>query len=415
MKIKTLFSAILLICAVLLCGCSEQTQIQEQEQESKQEEHIHEYGEWETTKAATCTENGAKERFCSCGDKQEQTVPALNHTWGDWTVTKESTCAEQGEKEQICSACGEKKTEKIELGKHNYGEWKIVKEPSCKEEGKREHICTVCGVKETGVIAKVGHSALFNEIDNAVKKGKEAEYSDMYTAYKALMDHYASSKCDVLNDYLFEYLCENMLYGYWEDASGNYISYIYAYENYDNTTGGTWYGTNLQTSKKSGNGYYYYTKIDGKNFVIGYEDDITEEKTDNFLITFNKDRITVKNKNDNKTYELKYNKTIAKTEKDNAKNAYVYFAKNILNFKYPNSVKVTQCYVNNENNETYEIYATVQASNGFGGTTNTKYWLYEIDGCYYIDEYTHNYTNTTNIDLDELNQKLSEFLASRGY
>ena len=37
--------------------------------------HTHEYGEWETTKPATCDATGAKERYCSCGEKQTASVP----------------------------------------------------------------------------------------------------------------------------------------------------------------------------------------------------------------------------------------------------------------------------------------------------------------------------------------------------
>ena len=49
---------------------------------------------------------------------------------------------------------------------------------------------------------------------------------------------------------------------------------------------------------------------------------------------------------------------------------------------------------------------------GFGGTNNTDYKLYEVNGKYYITEYSHNYS--TNIDLTELNQKLQAYVSSGG-
>ena len=73
-------------------------------------------------------------------------------------------------------------------------------------------------------------------------------------------------------------------------------------------------------------------------------------------------------------------------------------------------MKVTLCYFDCEEKV---AYVTIQATNGFGGTNNTDYKLYEIGGRYYIDEYSHSY-NWSNVDLDELNEKLQAFVASGG-
>ena len=43
------------------------------------EPHTHEYGEWEVVKEATETEEGLKERTCSCGDKQTEKIAKLEH------------------------------------------------------------------------------------------------------------------------------------------------------------------------------------------------------------------------------------------------------------------------------------------------------------------------------------------------
>ena len=42
--------------------------------------HTCEFGEWEVAKNPTCTQEGIKERFCSCGEKQITTIPATDHT-----------------------------------------------------------------------------------------------------------------------------------------------------------------------------------------------------------------------------------------------------------------------------------------------------------------------------------------------
>jgi len=76
--------------------------------------HVHAFGEWETTKSASCTQDGYKERYCSCGEKQESTIVASGHTWGNWNVTKEATATETGSEERSCS-CGEKETRDIPM------------------------------------------------------------------------------------------------------------------------------------------------------------------------------------------------------------------------------------------------------------------------------------------------------------
>ena len=75
--------------------------------------HIHSYGEWEIQKAATCTTEGSKDRYCSCGEKQTASISATGHSFGGWTTVKEATTTETGLKERTCS-CGEKETQVIE-------------------------------------------------------------------------------------------------------------------------------------------------------------------------------------------------------------------------------------------------------------------------------------------------------------
>ena len=180
------------------------------------------------------------------------------------------------------------------------------------------------------------------------------------------------------------------------------------YTDYENTKGSPWLYTNLTTSKIDGNTYYYYEEIRDNNLIIGYQDKITEDKTDNFVITFNENSITLLNTNNNQTYTLDLT-TKSGIVKGNAKTAYIHIAKHIFNYYVPSSVKVTQCYVDYD---AKVVYATIQAPNKLGGIVSTEYKLYEFGGKYYMDEYSHNYS--TNIDLDELNQRLQKYVASGG-
>ena len=249
---------------------------------------------------------------------------------------------------------------------------------------------------------ETAHTDLVNKIANA---NYELAYQELYSVYSAAVSHKAEHNCS-LN---LTNLLENMLYGEWKDASENYINYTYVYKNYNNTSGNTWYNTNLPTSKISGNTYYYYKEVKDDKLIIGYQDKLTEDKTDNFIITFKETKIVVQNEINNITYELSMNEEYSKVQKGNAKLAYVCIAKKIFSFKYPGSVQVTSCYVDYEEQV---VYATIQATNGFGGTNNTDYKLYEINGSYYITEYSHNYS--TNVDLSELNQKLQAYVSTGG-
>lgn len=285
---------------------------------------------------------------------------------------------------------------------HSYGEWVVVKDAICTSEGIRERICS-CGETETEIIVEDGnHAQLVEKIKNA---NFELSYSELYLIYTESLNHKSEYNCelDLTN------LIENMLYGEWKDANDNYIAYTYVYKDYNNTYGSSWYGTNLPTSKISGNTYYYYTEVQDNKLIIGYEDRLTEDKTDNFVITFAENKIIVQNKIENTTYELSMNQGYSRVQKGNAKLAYIYIAKKIFNFKAPGSVKVTSCYVDYESEV---VYATIQATNGYGGSNNTDYKFYEVNGTYYMTEYNHNYS--TNVDLSELNRKLQAYVSTGG-
>lgn len=157
------------------------------------EEHVHSYGEWVTTKEATCTEDGEAERTCDCGDKEVKSISATGHNYGDWTVVKAATCAEDGVEERVCENCGHKESREIKArghkevtvtGKpatctedgltdgvvcdicgevivvqevipalgHDYGEWTVVKAPEIGIEGLEKHVCSRCGHTEQRTI-----------------------------------------------------------------------------------------------------------------------------------------------------------------------------------------------------------------------------------------------------------------------
>lgn len=137
------------------------------------DKHEHEFGEWMTAKASTCTQEGVEERYCYCLEKETRPAPlgehtlndrtscssaqycavcntklgnAVPHKYGDWTTVKEATCTSDGWQERACTACGASEKKTLFHQGHQYGNWTVVKEATCAENGLREKSC-VCGAK----------------------------------------------------------------------------------------------------------------------------------------------------------------------------------------------------------------------------------------------------------------------------
>ena len=113
---KTLLACMLLLVVIFsLAACSGNGTPPSNNEGSNNEtsEHTHEFGEWDITVNPACTENGTKVRYCSCGEKQSESVPAIGtHTYGEWVTTKNANCGQDGEMTRHCS-CGAKQTEVI--------------------------------------------------------------------------------------------------------------------------------------------------------------------------------------------------------------------------------------------------------------------------------------------------------------
>ncbi len=85
--------------------------------------HTHVFGEWQSTKDATCATQGEEMRACSCGEQEVRFTALLPHFAGEWVVEKEPTIKlptvedpderEPGLKCQFCERCGAKLDEEI--------------------------------------------------------------------------------------------------------------------------------------------------------------------------------------------------------------------------------------------------------------------------------------------------------------
>ena len=90
--------------------------------------HTHNYDEWKTVKNPTCTENGEEVRYCSCGEKQSEVIPALGHKRAEAVEENrvEATCYAEGSYDNVvyCSEC------KAELERASYTLSKVEHTPA---------------------------------------------------------------------------------------------------------------------------------------------------------------------------------------------------------------------------------------------------------------------------------------------
>ena len=107
------FLCVIVLMIALVCTFASCNYYKDKTQNSnKAPAHTHNFGEWETTKAATCTAEGSKERYCSCGEKQTSTISITEHSYGEWEIVKEATYTEKGSESRKCT-CGQTETRDI--------------------------------------------------------------------------------------------------------------------------------------------------------------------------------------------------------------------------------------------------------------------------------------------------------------
>lgn len=107
---------ILLVCMLLTvivfsfaaCGENNNPPSNNEGNDNEPPVHTHSFGEWEVTVKPTCTKDGTKVRYCSCGEKQSEIVAMLGHTPANSVEENvvDSTCYSVGSKDMVvyCSA-----------------------------------------------------------------------------------------------------------------------------------------------------------------------------------------------------------------------------------------------------------------------------------------------------------------------
>lgn len=136
----------------------------------------------EADKAATCTENGYKGReycsVCNTTIKERTIIPATGHQWDEWHTALAKTCTTDGKEERVCSKCSEKEERTIPATGHTPKKEEGVA-ATCTNNGHEGNtVCEVCGetLKEGKVIPKLGHD-WSNENGKCTRCGESHEHS----------------------------------------------------------------------------------------------------------------------------------------------------------------------------------------------------------------------------------------------
>ena len=148
MKKTICISLLLLVICMLIftsCDSGSTTQTPSDTTAGMQGGHTHSYDEWIQVKQPTCTADGINERYCSCGEKQTQTIAAYNHEEVvDQAISP--TCTSDGKTEGThCERCKAVLTPQTNVPSpgHQYNNGEITTQATCNQNGVKKFTCTV--------------------------------------------------------------------------------------------------------------------------------------------------------------------------------------------------------------------------------------------------------------------------------
>ena len=121
--------------------------------------HVHTYGNWIVSKAATETAEGEQYRVCSgCGNKETKKVPMLSHVHRFSTEWKKDSAYHWN----TCLGCGEQGNK----AEHRFSEWTITKKATIDEAGEKQRKCSICEYTEIQVYEYYSEGLSFQRINN---------------------------------------------------------------------------------------------------------------------------------------------------------------------------------------------------------------------------------------------------------
>ena len=143
---------------------------------------------------ATCTTDGKTEgSHCSvCGAviKAQDTIKATGHKFGNWTTTKSATCTESGTQIRKCETCGATESKSLSAKGHTEVVNKAIP-ATCTTDGKTEGShCSVCNtvIKVQTVINATGHKSSGWIVDKAASIGVKGSKHKECTVCKKVLE-----------------------------------------------------------------------------------------------------------------------------------------------------------------------------------------------------------------------------------
>lgn len=152
---KALYLLVILILNILLAFTAHA---------DKSETHAHTYISSITTEP-TCIKDGVITYTCECGNSYTETIHAKGHKWENWEFFSLPTCTEDGAKVRYCWECFGEEKEVVPATGHNFE--KEVEPATTKADGKFFSRCTDCFTLEGGkeeIIPKIESIKLSTEV-----------------------------------------------------------------------------------------------------------------------------------------------------------------------------------------------------------------------------------------------------------
>ncbi|WP_377077362.1 RICIN domain-containing protein [Ruminococcus bicirculans (ex Wegman et al. 2014)] len=143
---------------------------------------------------ATCTTDGKTEgSHCSvCGAviKAQDTTKATGHKFGNWTTTKSATCTESGTQIRKCETCGATESKSLSAKGHTEVVDKAIP-ATCTTDGKTEGShCSVCSavIKAQTTITATGHKSSGWIVDKTASIGVKGSKHKECTVCKKVLE-----------------------------------------------------------------------------------------------------------------------------------------------------------------------------------------------------------------------------------
>lgn len=153
--------------------------------------------EWIVDVPAKCEAKGSESRHCSrcTATTDKRDIAETGHKFGEWKVRTEAKCETEGEEYRTCqNGCGKEETKPIAALGHDWDDGTITKNPTETEVGNKQYTCKKCPATKNETLPMLikqdigftvpamtytygDKEAIYNEAYNDSEGGSELTYS----------------------------------------------------------------------------------------------------------------------------------------------------------------------------------------------------------------------------------------------